>query len=653
MHDCSQFGLGTRSLQICLGESELPLRKVNAFRALHGIDPFTDNETSADITGEKSQVRASMSPNRPGQRSGGCCGKKTATPAVVARYAVTGTGVGGRLIEMFAAAGFEACEACYELAHRMNEWGVDGCRTNLEMIVADILPRALIWEREKVGWWARLLPEAVTEAAIKLMVEQAIATARPLEWVAEPKQVVNRAVRHDPRKFVTRPTAGQNSHTQKHVGPMTPVRATISDTRNLIYHLWPSNISGNWKIAVAQLLKRIDLFNGVRSISVVTDSSTASLADVHAEFAGVRVDNWLTFPNNPQLREGVSFLPLMATLPNDDSVTFLGHSKSARHHEGSICVGWAETQYKLLLDDWTSIARVLTLFPIVGAFKRYMRFGRKCRFGWHYSGGAYWFRQADVFDKPDWKDQLDPWFGATESWPGGVFPSQQAYCVGPDNVGDLYKPEPWAAIQPAIDSLFRVRDKINSGIIDDETFYAQSEWIGYTTWDWLPLVEAHTRAAVYIRDVLGCRSVLEIGSGLGMFLVGAAAAKIDLRGVDRNALERGFAISKGIPAERYDLSLIDSYTIHEPVDVVYSCEVFEHCRDEELAPLCRQIAANCRWFYFTSTPHKTTEAQDQRWGHINIKSREEWLAFFSQFGLTWNRDDESVCEWGMVLEATL
>ena len=435
--------------------------------------------------------------------------------------------------------------------------------------------------------------------------------------------------------------------------PMTPINATISDKRNLLYHLWPSKHSENWKTAIEQLLRRIDLFNGVRSISVVTDEGTVSVEDVQAEFRGVRVDNWLTFPNNPKLREGVSFLPLMATLPRDDSVTFLGHGKSVRHHVGSICVDWAETQYQLVLDDWESVRTALELFPIVGAFKRYGAFGAKCRFRWHYSGGVYWFRQADVFSRNGWQNQIAQWFGATESWPGGVFPQSQAYCVGPDNVGDLYHQSAWDAIKPELDSLFRVREKIRDGVVDDETFFAQSKWKGYTAWHWPPLVEAHSLVAVYLRDVLMCRSVLEIGSGLGMFLVGAIAAGLDARGFDRNALERGFAVSKGVPPDRYTLSLVDGYAITEQVDAIYSCEVFEHCTDEELAPLCRQIAANCKWFYFTSTPHRANEELDRRQGHINIKSREEWLSFFAPFGLTWDRNDTSVCEWGMILKGKL
>ena len=53
------------------------------------------------------------------------------------------------------------------------------------------------------------------------------------------------------------------------------------------------------------------------------------------------------------------------------------------------------------------------------------------------------------------------------------------------------------------------------------------------------------------------------------------------------------------------------------------------------------------------TPHRDTPEADAAWGHVNVKSKGEWIAFFAHFGIRYNRDDTSVTEWGMVFQGTL
>jgi len=457
MHDCSQFGLGTRSLQICLGESELPLRKVNAFRALHGIDPFADDKTSADITGETSQVRASMSPNRPGQRSGGCCGKKTATPAVVVRHAVIGTGVGGRLIEMFKAHGFEACEACYELAHRMNEWGPEGCRTNLEMIVADILPRALIWERDKVGWWAKLLPESVTEAAIKLMVEQAIATAKPLEWVAEPKPVVNRAVRHDPRKFVTRVT---DSNWQPLIG--VPIDRSKLVT-HMLYHFMPLNDQSEavWRRHADWIREVRGDFNGRLLVGITSkgqekpghvlmppDTVMDALQGLDAEF--------IVEPNHPQIGEGQTFPKMLAAIQtqNPNEVFFYGHSKGVTRPTDETPQLWAKASFDTLFRNRVEAISALDSVGVVGAFR--MPGGKAVNLPglgpwWFFSGTFFAVRSVDAF-KRNWSS-LPKHYGCVEQWPRLNFDRlTETRCLFHDETANLYDANYWReTVTPAFE----------------------------------------------------------------------------------------------------------------------------------------------------------------------------------------------------------
>jgi hypothetical protein len=338
---------------------------------------------------------------------------------------------------MFAAAGFEACEACYELAHRMNEWGVNGCRTNLEMIVADILPRALIWEREKVGWWARLLPEAVTEAAIKLMVEQAIATARPLEWIAEPKQVVNRAVRHDPRKFVTRPEA-----LPMLTGPLVRVPFTKEPIRNLVMHVWPTR-NGAWRWNLDQIINRLDVFNGKRIVGIAIDDNTES-ADAVKDYLAGHGFEFITSPNSPKLAEMVTFIPSLEKVASSDpnEVTFRCHAKGAKYQnfggKAHTVQRWTEVMYETCLDDLPAVDAALESHPMAGPFKRYTGLPQV---PFHFSGSFYWLRHVPIFQR-NWRLTIQQYAGV-ELWPGKICQPYEAVCLFHDNAGNIYDLNEW------------------------------------------------------------------------------------------------------------------------------------------------------------------------------------------------------------------
>lgn len=181
--------------------------------------------------------------------------------------------------------------------------------------------------------------------------------------------------------------------------------------------------------------------------------------------------------------------------------------------------------------------------------------------------------------------------------------------------------------------------------VSDESFFSQEVERGFTTTLWPEMLRIHRIAAQTIRD-LGCQTVFEIGSGLGAFLIGCQSVGLDAVGMDRNPFEREFALNHGVDANNYVIGDIATFKIPRVFDCINCVEVFEHCSDEELAPICRQLADNCRWFYFTSTPY--TDERDSEWGHINMKSREQWIDFFTSHGLTFARDDRSLVDWGLL-----
>lgn len=70
-----------------------------------------------------------------------------------------GEGPGTELSTELERLGVSSCGACKGLAKLMNQWGPDECRSRMDEIVADVLPRARAWFdnatlKEKMGvWW--------------------------------------------------------------------------------------------------------------------------------------------------------------------------------------------------------------------------------------------------------------------------------------------------------------------------------------------------------------------------------------------------------------------------------------------------------------------------------------------------------------------
>lgn len=274
---------------------------------------------------------------------------------------------------------------------------------------------------------------------------------------------------------------------------------------------------------------------------------------------------------------------------------------------------------------------------MAGSFKRYADFDLIRNWHWHYSGTFFWFRNADVFQNQNWC-RLHPNFtGQVEAWPAGLFPAAAVACLFGDDCQHLYE-------QAEVE---RWEQQI---LQSDLGFFRMEVAREFTGAKWAELCQIHGRLVAEVRR-MGCATVLELGSGLGPFLLEAKAAGLQAVGIDRNQYARDFALSQGVEPLSYLLADLQDFQIESPVDCIVTVEVFEHLTDQQLDPICRQLAGQCKWFYFTSTPH--ADAFDAEWGHCNLKSRDEWIAFFGRYGLEWHRDDGAVEAWGMVFRGLL
>ena len=220
-------------------------------------------------------------------------------------------------------------------------------------------------------------------------------------------------------------------------GLITEPVSTEVPKRNLIYHIWPKSGSSVWRWNVEQLLKRIEQFDGVRSIGVVTSPDSDSLEDVQAAFAGHRIDNWIQFANDPKRGETVTFTKLLETLPTDDnSRTFYGHAKGVSHGENENVRSWAAMMYEVCLDNTEYVSASLDQYPVTGPFKNTREYAGQMVHGWHYSGTFFWFKNRELFSR-NWRDVPPDYYGS-EKYLGNLFTQAEAGCLFGDHVGWLY-----------------------------------------------------------------------------------------------------------------------------------------------------------------------------------------------------------------------
>ncbi len=125
-------------------------------------------------------------------------------------------------------------------------------------------------------------------------------------------------------------------------------------------------------------------------------------------------------------------------------------------------------------------------------------------------------------------------------------------------------------------------------------------------------------------------SVLDYGAGVGAYSLAYHFLDYNVLSYELFKPHRDY-ISNHMPF----LSIID-----EPIttDLMNFIEVAEHMTDEEIVTLFNKIQP--KHILFSSTPNYNVEGtakydykdKDSEWGHINIKTHEEWNEMFDKLG---------------------
>lgn len=201
-------------------------------------------------------------------------------------------------------------------------------------------------------------------------------------------------------------------------------------TRNLLYHVCPYPGSGVWQRNVEQIRKRMSLFNGRRSVAIVTGPNLEH-PDVVRRAFGDDVGDYLIMPNDPKLREAKTLIPLLERVQTADprEATFFGHTKGVTRpvNPGVTVHRWADLMYESCLDDWAPVAKMLSSRVSAGSFLKIGSGFQGSASRWHYSGTFWWIRNSTLFSR-NWRKIDRQWWGA-ESYLSLHIRQEEAGCL--------------------------------------------------------------------------------------------------------------------------------------------------------------------------------------------------------------------------------
>ena len=160
-------------------------------------------------------------------------------------------------------------------------------------------------------------------------------------------------------------------------------------------------------------------------------------------------------------------------------------------------------------------------------------------------------------------------------------------------------------------------------------------------------VNLFQQTAKEIVSITGAKTFLDCGGGMGAYTKAMLEQGLDCTYVDLSKLHGEYVTRKITRNDNTTLQVfIKDFTTTKwkTFDLVASIEVMEHIEDDKLISFLTNL--KCKYFHFSSTPDKTDF--DEAWGHINIKSEEEWIALFEQCGFKLDRNMSLPTSWSLL-----
>jgi 2-polyprenyl-3-methyl-5-hydroxy-6-metoxy-1,4-benzoquinol methylase len=164
----------------------------------------------------------------------------------------------------------------------------------------------------------------------------------------------------------------------------------------------------------------------------------------------------------------------------------------------------------------------------------------------------------------------------------------------------------------------QLSDKANEQITDKEFLAAElSMGISADNPDFVNLCDVTAKQLQKYSDI---KSVLDYGAGTGVYSNAMHQLGYDVK------IYENFKAHRDYIKEKYPHLTI----INKPVttDCLFWIEVSEHMTDQQIDNLFNTISP--KYIYHSSTSEVTIH--DELWGHINIKSQDDWVSLFKSKG---------------------
>ncbi len=132
--------------------------------------------------------------------------------------------------------------------------------------------------------------------------------------------------------------------------------------------------------------------------------------------------------------------------------------------------------------------------------------------------------------------------------------------------------------------------------------------------------------------------ILDYGCGVGAY----SKAAIE-HGFEVYAFEKFKAHKDYLKIHLPELKIVSKLP---KTDILMFIETAEHMTDNQIALIFEQI--NPIWILFSSTSQKT--ANDEMWGHINVKEQKDWDDFFFKLGYRIHKNVSLPTEWSKIYQ---
>lgn len=459
MEECKIFREGSRKYQICVGQANLPIEKINSYRSKWGmvkLDEVTPVKSVSQFD-NKIKVRTTRSIVNANKTS-------VETKSCKIKNEPVGSALKKIIKDLTKIQTSETC-SCANLAKDMDQ-GIDWCQKNREYIISrlvknkDMLIDAFKNSKsdftisifKQMGllniakssltslcnlFYGYNISEAVLRAGAEFLLDKAINEVKAKTPTSKVGSQVDRPLQLISLNYVKKTSSLQNKLFQEAFEDVNLVEDKFKKSPIFTFgaHLWP--VKGLWKTHCDNWNKLSKIINGKTYIVVALDETTDTEKDVRASFDN-KVE--LIFIKNTHSGEVPSFKILLDLIPRgEDDVFLYAHSKGVRKHTNSSKAVqlWTEIMYNTVIFNHESIIkRFEEGYKCFGAFRTFGDQPLGPKFRWHYAGTFFAVRSKYIPKHSSVKDV----YGGVEAWPGSVFSTKEAWVEFADNryVGAQY-----------------------------------------------------------------------------------------------------------------------------------------------------------------------------------------------------------------------